>query len=185
MKKYYDDIDIRKLEFDKNADPQLLLKNARIALSYCKQLDRKSDALYYVQPYLKNEYLYGVCSDILLCYASLDLAMYLINCKMHLQDLFTSDRELDSKLRGVLLACVETIPLPYNWVPHNFKTFLYPQNGPVVKAFLKRYGKDYPEFAEFFQKELQVFHNAADGNLAVPNINKDMAKTLLEFWETY
>lgn len=181
MKKYYDDINIDKLYFDKNANPQLLMENARIAISYCKQLDRRSKALYYIQPYLKNEYLYGACSKILLCHASKNLAMYLINCKMYLQDLFTSDPELESKLQGVLLAFMETTP----FVPETFIFLLYPHNGPVMKAFLKRYGKDYPQFTEFFQYNFQLCCDIADGKKTIPFINQEMTKVLLKFWEEY
>ena len=179
---------MNNINFEKTNDTQILLTNAKKAVSFCQEINPGSGMRFFIPP---NEDIKHMPSDARVEFIYLPtytLAAYLIHCKMILKDLFTNNNELEEGFKQILLACTAR-----NMTGHGYEEL----DGLVdaleifltapIKAFLAKHGKQYPEFAKCLKNAIKTLHGIAGGSVHSPWGKSEelvkKAKDLIAIWE--
>ena len=179
---------MNKFTFNRNDQPAALLQNAKKAVSMCEEITPKSGMLFFVSPVQNILHMPSNAMVELIYMPTYTIAAYLINCKMHLKDLFTQDRELEAGFKGILLACTGRSMTGYGYevldgLVDALEIFL---EAPL-KAFLSEYGTQYPEFAKCTRNAIQTLYATAKGKANSPwGPNEKLvirAQELVAVWE--
>ena len=178
-----------KFKFQKTDDNTTILENAKKGVSMCQELNPGSGMRFFITPGLDIK---GMPSDARVEYIYMPtytLAAYLINCKLHLGDLFTNDQELEDGFKAILLACTGRGMTGHGYdAEYGLVDALEIFLEAPIKAFLAKHGKEYPEFAECVSIAIQSVYNIASGYLCSPwGKNEELvkrAKDLIGKWES-
>lgn len=175
---------MKEFQFNRNEETQILLTNARKAVTLCEEITPGSGMLFFTT--LKDIESMSADERVELVYMpTYTVAAYLIQCKMHLNELFTQDEYVESGFKGILLACAsrgmegqssETLDA----LTEALDLFL---TAPL-KAFLAKYGKEYPEFTECAQKAVKTLYEIAGGTIHSSDKLVRKAKELISVWES-
>ena len=179
---------MNNINFEKTNDTQILLTNAKKAVSFCQEINPGSGMRFFIPP---NEDIKHMPSDARVEFIYLPtytLAAYLIHCKMILKDLFPNDPELEQGFKGILLACTARDMTGHGYeeldgLVDALEIFL---TAPI-KAFLAKHGKQYPEFAKCLKNAIKTLHGIAGGSVHSPWGKSEelvkKAKDLIAIWE--
>ena len=178
-----------KFKFQKTDDNTTILENAKKGVSMCQELNPGSGMRFFITPGLDIK---GMPSDARVEYIYMPtytLAAYLIQCKLHLGDLFTNDPELEDGFKAILLACTGRGMTGHGYdAEYGLVDALEIFLEAPIKAFLAKHGKEYPEFTRCFKKAVKALQDLAEGKPASPwgedpKLTK-RAKDLFSVWES-
>ena len=178
-----------KFKFKKTDDNTTILENAKKGVSMCQELNPGSGMRFFITPGLDIK---GMPSDARVEYIYMPtytLAAYLIQCKLHLGDLFTNDPELEDGFKAILLACTGRGMTGHGYdAEYGLVDALEIFLEAPIKAFLAKHGKEYPEFTRCFKKAVKALQELAEGKPASPwgedpKLTK-RAQDLFSVWES-
>lgn len=179
---------MNEFKFKPCNDPTTLLANAKKAVSLCQEIRPGSGMRFFIPPDNDIKHMPSDARVEFIYMPTYTLAAYLIHCKMILKDLFTKDEELEEGFKGILLASTGR-----NMTGHGYEEL----DGLVdaleifleapLKAFLDKYGSQYPEFTKCVQKAIKTLYPIASGEAHSPWGKSEelakRAKDLIGIWE--
>lgn len=179
---------MNEFKFKPCNDPFPLLEKAKKAVSLCQEINPGSGMRFFIPPDQDIKHMPSDARVEFIYMPTYTLAAYLINCKMWTGDLFTKDEELEQGFIQILLACTGR-----NMTGHGYEEL----EGLVdaleifleapIKAFLAKYGSEYPEFAKCVQNAIQTLYAIAGGEAHSPWGKSEelvkAAKQLVATWE--
>lgn len=179
---------MNEFKFEPCVNPFPLLENAKKAVSLCQEINPGSGMRFFIPPDQDIKHMPSDARVEFIYMPTYTLAAYLINCKMWTGDLFTKDEELEEGFKAILLACTGRGMTGHGYdeldgLVDALEIFL---EAPL-KAFLDKYGSQYPEFTKCVQSAIKTLHGIAGGSVH-PAWGKSLklgrdAKQLIAFWE--
>ena len=160
---------MNEFKFKPCNDPTTLLENAKKAVSLCQEIRPGFGMRFFIPPDHDIKHMPSDARVEFIYMPTYTLAAYLINCKMWTGDLFTKDEELETGFKAILLACTGRGMTGHGYdeldgLVDALEIFL---EAPL-KAFLDKYGSQYPEFTKCVKSAIQTLYPIASGEAHSP-----------------